>query len=120
WAPVRWHTADAWRVCCIRTRFIWGWRRNFAPRNSRCPIAVLSYPGSGILGLVIDPQNYRHVFVLDTNSRVWGSFDEGASWIELTANLAALSSSDRVRPACGSGEARSVARWRAWRRISAA
>jgi hypothetical protein len=64
---------------------------------------MLSYPGGFILGLVIDPQNYRHVFVLDSNSRAWGSFDEGASWIELTANLPALSGSIRtiefVRPA---------------------
>ena len=60
------------------------------------PIATLSYPGGSILGLVIDPQNYRHVFVLDTDSRVWGSFDEGASWTEFTANLPNLSSSIRV------------------------
>jgi hypothetical protein len=61
------------------------------------PISTLSsYPGSNILGLVIDPQNYRHVFALDFNSRVWGSFDEGASWIELTANLPTLSNSIRV------------------------
>lgn len=67
------------------------------------PITTLSsYPGTHPLGLVIDPQNYRHVFVLDSDSRVWGSFDEGASWIELTANLPALSNSIRtiefVRP----------------------
>jgi hypothetical protein len=60
------------------------------------PITMLSYPGSLILGLVIDPQNYRHVFVLDSDSRVWGSFDEGVSWTELTANLPTLSSSIRV------------------------
>jgi hypothetical protein len=39
------------------------------------------------------------------DSRVWGSFDEGASWIELTANLPTLSNSIRtiefVRPAQG-------------------
>src|ERR1700730_16700201 len=60
------------------------------------PIAMLSYPGSLILGLVIDPQNYRHVFVLDQDNRVWGSFDEGVSWIELTGNLPTLSDSIRV------------------------
>jgi hypothetical protein len=61
-----------------------------------------SYPGSGVLGLVIDPQNYRHVFVLDRHSRVWRSVDEGASWIELTGNLPTLSGSiqtiEFVRP----------------------
>jgi len=62
------------------------------------PITTLSnYPGNTqILSLVIDPQNYRHVFVSDSNSRVWGSFDEGASWTELTANLPSLSSGVRV------------------------
>jgi hypothetical protein len=59
-------------------------------------IAILSYPGSDILGLAIDPRNYRHVFVLDTKSRVWESLDEGVSWTELTANLPDLSSSIRV------------------------
>jgi hypothetical protein len=61
-------------------------------------ITTLSnYPGSSqILSLVMDPQNYRHVFVSDSDSRVWESFDEGVSWTELTANLPALSSSIRV------------------------
>jgi hypothetical protein len=61
------------------------------------PITTLSsYPGGEALSVVIDPQNYRHVFVLSADSRVWASFDEGAPWAELTANLPALSSSIRV------------------------
>jgi hypothetical protein len=62
------------------------------------PITTLSnYPGtSRILSLVVDPQNYRHVFVSEASNRVWGSFDEGASWIDLTGNLPTLSSSIRV------------------------
>jgi hypothetical protein len=40
--------------------------------------------------VAMNPQNYRQVFVVDSNSRVWGSFDEGASLIELTANLPSL------------------------------
>ena len=32
------------------------------------------------------------MFVVDSANRVWGSFDEGASWIELTANLPSLTS----------------------------
>lgn len=68
------------------------------------PITTLSsYPGGEALSVVTDPQNYRHVFVLSADSRVWGSFDEGVSWTELTANLASLSSSiqvlEFVRPA---------------------
>ena len=57
------------------------------------PITTLSsYPGSNARGLVMNPQNYTHVFVLDFASRVWGSFNEGASWIDLTANLPSLTS----------------------------
>ncbi len=36
------------------------------------------------------------MFVLDNQSRVWASFDEGVSWINLTANLPSLSSDIRV------------------------
>jgi hypothetical protein len=55
------------------------------------PITTLSaYPGSPIITVAMNPQNYRHVFVVDSTNRVWGSFDEGASWIELTANLPSL------------------------------
>jgi hypothetical protein len=54
-------------------------------------ITTLSaYPGSTIITVAMNPQNYRQVFVVDSNNRVWGSFDEGASWIELTANLPSL------------------------------
>jgi hypothetical protein len=55
------------------------------------PIITLSaYPGSSTRGLVMNPQNYEHVFVLDNQNRVWGSFNEGASWTNLTANLSSL------------------------------
>jgi hypothetical protein len=57
------------------------------------PITTLSaYPGSTIITVAMNPQNYRQVFVVDSNNRVWGSSDEGASWIELTANLPSLTS----------------------------
>jgi hypothetical protein len=55
------------------------------------PITLLSaYPGGTIRSLVMDPQNYTHVFVVDSSSRVWTSMDEGATWTELTANLPML------------------------------
>lgn len=55
------------------------------------PIAALTaYPGGDARSLVIDPQNYKNVFVLDTQSKVWASRDEGASWTEFTSNLAKL------------------------------
>lgn len=57
------------------------------------PITTLSpYPGSAIRGLVIDPNNYQRVFVLDSLSRVWGSFDEGATWTNLTETFGIFTS----------------------------
>jgi hypothetical protein len=54
-------------------------------------ITTLStYPGATVVTIAMDPQNYRQVFVVDLNSRVWSSFDEGSSWLELTANLPSL------------------------------
>jgi hypothetical protein len=57
---------------------------------------LTAYPGSGVISLVMDPQNYQHVYVVDDQSRVWASFDEGGTWKNLTANLPKLSSSIRV------------------------
>jgi hypothetical protein len=65
--------------------------------NSGDPITTLSaYPGARVRALVIDPQHYRTIYVVDFLNRVWASFDEGASWIDLTANLASLSSDIRA------------------------
>jgi hypothetical protein len=56
------------------------------------PITTLSsYPGAAVAALTMDPQNYTHVFVLDQSNQVWSSFDEGSTWINLTANLDTLS-----------------------------
>jgi hypothetical protein len=57
---------------------------------------LAAYPGGTIRALVMDPQNFQKVYVLDTQSRVWASFDEGASWQNLTANLPSLTSSVRT------------------------
>jgi hypothetical protein len=55
------------------------------------PITTLSaYPGGSAISLAMDPQNYKKLYVVDDRSRVWASFDEGASWIDLTANLPTL------------------------------
>jgi hypothetical protein len=48
---------------------------------------LTAYPGSGVRDLVMDPQDTRHVYVVDDQNRVWASFDEGATWRNLTANL---------------------------------
>lgn len=55
------------------------------------PVTTLnSYPGDWVRALVMDPQNDQHIFVLDTASNVWGSFNEGRTWINMTANLPTL------------------------------
>jgi hypothetical protein len=65
--------------------------------NSRGPITILSaYPGGMVRTLVIDPQNYQTIYVVDFLNKIWASFDEGASWSDLTANLASLSSDIRT------------------------
>jgi hypothetical protein len=61
------------------------------------PITMLSaYPGGTVRTLAIDPQNYQTLYVVDVLNRVWASFNQGASWIDLTGNLATLSSDIRA------------------------
>ena len=55
-------------------------------------IQLTAYPGDAVITVAMNPQNYRQVFVVDSANRVWGSFDEGTSWTELTANLSSLTS----------------------------
>jgi hypothetical protein len=61
-------------------------------RVSASIIALSAYPGSTVRTIVMNPQNYRQVFVSDNQNQVWGSFDEGTSWVDLTANFLSLSS----------------------------
>ena len=51
---------------------------------------LTAYPGGGVRDLVMDPQNIRHIYVVDELNRVWASLDEGLSWRNLTANLPKL------------------------------
>jgi hypothetical protein len=46
-----------------------------------------AYPGGGVRDLVMDPQDIRRIYVVDEQTRVWASFDSGATWRNLTANL---------------------------------
>jgi hypothetical protein len=59
------------------------------------PLTTLTYPGDIVRGVVMDPQNYRRVFVLDAASKVYGSADEGGTWTDLTGNLGTLTDSVR-------------------------
>ena len=45
--------------------------------------------------VVMDPQNYKNVYVLDYFQRIFVSFNEGTNWINLTANLTNLCSDIR-------------------------
>jgi hypothetical protein len=55
------------------------------------PITTLgSYPGSFVITIAMNPNNYKQVYVSDLNNKVWGSSDEGVTWVDLTANLPAL------------------------------
>lgn len=59
-------------------------------------VTTLTYPGSIVRGIVMDPQNYQRVFVLDDLNKVYGSTTEGATWTDLTGNLGTLTDSVRA------------------------
>jgi hypothetical protein len=55
------------------------------------PLSTLTaYPGSKVISFAVDPQNYRQLYVMDDQTRIWASSDEGTSWTELTRNLPRL------------------------------
>jgi hypothetical protein len=57
------------------------------------PLTPLSaYPGLGVAAVVVDPQDYRRIYVADASNRVFASFDEGVTWTDLTVNLPKLTS----------------------------
>jgi hypothetical protein len=49
-----------------------------------------SYPGGLVITIATNPNNYKQVYVSDLNNKVWGSSNEGATWVDLTSNLPAL------------------------------
>lgn len=59
-------------------------------------ITSLSYPGDVVRVLVMDPQNYKRVFVLDKVGKVYLTNDEGATWSNITANLGTLTTDLRT------------------------
>lgn len=57
-------------------------------RQSRGPNFVRTvYPGSGVLDLAVDPDDFHVAYVADNQNRVWGTTDAGASWTNVTGNL---------------------------------
>lgn len=57
---------------------------------------LTTYPGALVRVLVMDPFNYKRIFVLDNTGKVFTSSDEGATWTELTANLGTLTADVRT------------------------
>jgi hypothetical protein len=53
-------------------------------------IIRLKYPGGLVRALAVDPLDYRQIVVVDDQSRIWLSANEGNSWANLTGNLPAL------------------------------
>ncbi len=51
------------------------------------PVTSVASPGNNVIAVVMDPQNYKTVYILDDRNRVFASFNEGANWTELTLNL---------------------------------
>lgn len=82
------------------------------------PGGAASFPG-GIRDIVVDPNDWQTVYVVDASNQVWRSTDAGATvagWTNLTLNLAALPENMRLRnmnlrtlevisSGCGNGEA---------------
>ena len=53
----------------------------------------------------MDPENHKRVFVVDSSSQVFMSSNEGASWVNITANLPTLSGDIRAIEAYGTDSA---------------
>lgn len=49
---------------------------------------VINSPGSNVVALVMDPQDYKGVYIVDDKGKVFGSTDEGATWEDHTGDLA--------------------------------
>ncbi|MBX9682134.1 MAG: hypothetical protein K2X38_25530 [Gemmataceae bacterium] len=46
-----------------------------------------NYPGNRPVDLVVDPDNWRRLYVLDAEGRIWRSTDAGATFANATGNL---------------------------------
>lgn len=57
---------------------------------------LTSYPGDLVRVLVMDPFNYKRIFVLDNTGKVFTSSDEGVTWSNLTANLTTFTADVRT------------------------
>ena len=57
------------------------------PTSTSAMTPLNTYPGSGVRSLAMNRQDYRQIYVVDDQSRVWVSVNEGATWTNITFNL---------------------------------
>jgi hypothetical protein len=55
------------------------------------PSILFRYQGGEVRSLAIDPEDYTKLYVVDNNSLIWASSDEGTTWNQITGNLRSLS-----------------------------
>lgn len=48
---------------------------------------TLAFPGSFVVGLVADPNNFNNVYVADSTDAVWRSANGGTTWTNITGTL---------------------------------
>jgi hypothetical protein len=48
---------------------------------------LANYPGNRPVDMVVDPDNWRRLYVLDVEGRIWRSTDAGGSFTNVTGNL---------------------------------
>lgn len=51
---------------------------------------LTSYPGDLVRVLVMDPFNYKRIFVLDNTGKIFSSADEGVNWTNISGNIGTL------------------------------
>ncbi len=52
--------------------------------------------GTTVMDIVLDPDNWHRAFVVDSSGKIWETTDTGATWSDLTGNLASLSTDLRT------------------------
>src|SRR5207244_2499057 len=67
----------------------------YRPSDGRDIVSIL-YPGGTIRAVAMNRRDATHVFVIDSDNQVFGSFDAAVSWVPLTANLGTLTRSVRT------------------------
>jgi len=60
------------------------------------PAILFGYQGGEVRSLAIDPEDYAKVYVVDNNSLIWASSDEGTTLNQITGNLGSLSTNIRA------------------------